>query len=438
MPLMAIGLGLGAIGGIFGSINSSNSQNQATQAASAASAGQQQLTQEQLAIYQQLLQQYNTNVQPLQGPLGSEYGDIEQILNPASQTLNYENALANPDAGTGYQETTLTDNVLNYLQNTGGTHAEQVADLATPVLESGMQGNSNLGQMTPGAISSLLSGGITGNNANPGVGASAVDYYLNQAQNGGINPLLMNNALGQQSTANARDINDIRNSMGGTSNIGALLQNQNLNNNQSTASLIAQMTGQSAQMETAAEGSALTAAQSTDAANNSATNQALTAADNEDNQTLEYIMSTLQAAGGLDAQTMSMLTGAQAMGSQAEQTQLNNLGTAQATTGSLLSQIQNYLAQGQAGATGVATGLAGAASQYGQSATAAASNAAAAAAGTNPFAGLGSSLSNYAAYKSATPTPAPTSLTGVGQQVADGSSATQAPYQMAGEGNLYG
>lgn len=434
-----LGAGLGALGSIFGSINSSNSQNEATQAAQQSSAAQNQISQQQLAIYQQLLQQYNQNVQPLQAPLGGEYESLLQSLNPQIVSDNYLNALQNPDQATGYDETDLNKQVLSYLQNPQATNAAATLGVEGQQLISGGQGQSNLGSVAPGAISGLLSGGLTGNASKPGVGASAVDYYLNQAQHGGINPLLINNALGQQSTSNARDINDIRNSMGGTSNIGALLENQNRNNSQSTAGLIAQLTGQSQQLETQAEGSALNAAQSTDAANNAATGQAVGTAGQLDQQNLQYMLAALQSAGGLDSQTMSMLTSAQQLGSNAEQTQLGNLGMANSTSQNLLAQIQNYIAQGQAGATGVASGLQGVGSQYGAAASGAAANAAAAAAAPNPFTGLGSSLINYSAPKNNA--VAPTSLLsgGGGSMAAAGKAGADAsaPYQMAGDGNLY-
>lgn len=420
MPIAAIGLGLGAIGGIFGSINSSNASNAATSAASQASAAQNQIDQQQLAIYQQLLQQYNTNVQPLQGQLGAEYQSAEDTATPGLSAYAND-ALLNPDAATGINVSGLTQNALNYDSDVNDTYASSVYGDEIGDMLQGASGESVLGSTGQQNINSLLSGGLTGNTANPGVGASAVNYYLNQAQNGGINPLLMNNALGQQSTANAQDINNIRNAMGGTSNIGALLQNQNLNNNQSTANLIAQLTGQSQQLETAAEGSALGAAQSVDQQSSANTLQATNLESSIDQEELQYQLAALQSAGSLDTQRSQMINGAQALGSAAQQTQLGNVTSADAQQNALLAQIQNYLAQGQAGATGVATGLQGIGTQYGNSASAAATNAAADASGANPFAGLGTLLQGYGAAKTAA-TPAPTSLTGVGQAGYNGGS----------------
>lgn len=398
MPLgiaALIGGGLGLAGSIFGSSQQSSAANNATNAASQATAAQQQLTQQQLAIYQQLLQQYNQNVQPLQGPLGSEYGSLLNTLNPTGTTQNAVGADTNPDQATGIPLQGLTGNALQYLSNPQDTLSQQVGGTLLPGLEGGAAGNTALGTLTPGAISSLLSGGVTGNGTSPGVGSAALQYYLNQAQNGGINPLLQQNALGQQQQGFDQQTADLRNSLGGETNINAVLGNVNTQDEQQRASLIAQMTGQSQQLENQAMGSAFSTGQAIDTQTNQGTEAALQAAGGLDAQSLQYALSALQSAGGLDAQTLQMLTGAQQLGSSAQQTQLGNLGNANTTTQNWLTQLQNYLAQGQAGATGVASGVGGVAGTYGGAATAAAGNAAslsAGAAANNPFTGLGNMI----------------------------------------------
>lgn len=404
--LGALGAGLSGIGSIFGSINSSNAQNNATAAAAQATQGQQQLTGEQLAIYQQLLQQYNQNAQPLQAPLSSQYGGLLAGDNSAAIAGADLNALGNPDAATGINVQGLTANALGYLSNPQNTTSQQIGQPIVSSLMSGASGNTNLGAETPGAISSLLSGGVTGTGSSPGVGADALNYYLNQAQNGGIDPTLQNNALRQQQTGFDTQLADVRNSIGGMSNIGAITGQMNTQDEQQRANLVAQMTGQSQQLRTGAMGSALSAAQGIDQQNNANTQTALGDAGNLDQQSLQYMLSALQSAGGLDAQTLQMLTGAQSMGSGQEQTDINNLNTAQSTNQSMLSQIQNYITQQQATAAGVAPGLQGVAQQYGNAAQTAAGNASAAANAPNPFAGLGSALSNY----SSTRTPQPTTV----------------------------
>jgi hypothetical protein len=399
--LGAAGAVLGGIGSIISAGDDASASKAATNAASQATAGQDQLTQQQLAIYQQLLQQYNQNVQPLQSGLGSQYAGLLGGDNSSSIAGADLNALQNPDSATGIDVSGLTSNALGYLSNPQATTSQQVGQ---PIVQSelaGAAGDTNLGAATPGAISSLLSGGVTGNGTSPGVGSTALNYYLNQAQNGGISQQLQQNALGQQQTGFDQNLADVRNSLGGTSNIGALTNQMTTQDEQARASLVAQMTGQSQQLETGAMGSALTAAQGIDNTTNANTQTALGDAGNLDTQSLQYMAQALQSAGGLDAQTLSMLTGAQSLGAGQEQTDIGNLNAAQSTNASLLAQIQNYLAQGQAGATGVATGLAGTAAQYGQAASTDANNAATLAGGSNPFSGLGTALANYAATSKA-------------------------------------
>jgi hypothetical protein len=402
--LPALGMGLSAIGGIIGSGQAASAQKAATNAAATATAGQQQLTQQQLAIYQQLLQQYNQNTQPLQSPLSQQYGGLLAGDNASGIASADLNALQNPDQATGINVNGLTGNALDYLSNPQDTTSQQIGQPIVSSLMAGGAGDTNLGKMTPDAIQSLLSGGVTGNGTGAGVGSTALGYYLDQAAHGGISQDLQNNALGQQSTANARNIGDIRNAMGGTSNIGALLNSQDLNNNQQTASLIAQLTGQSQQLRTGAMGSALSAAHGIDQATNQNTQSALNDAGNLDAQSLQYMINALQSAGGLDAQKLQMLTGAQTLGSGQQQTDLTNLNAAQSTNESMLAQIQNYLSQGQAGATGVAAGLQGVAGEYGAGAAAAAKNAALGATMPNPFTGLGNSISAYANRPQTAPT----------------------------------
>lgn len=492
----AVPAGLGLVGSIVGNNSANHAQQQAQQAAQQATDGQNALTQQQMALYQAMLGDYQKNYQPLEPGLAAQMGgqlgslDMGQLL----QQFLGANMPGQTDAATGIPVQQTLQDVVSYLNNPGGTLSglNGVGGETLAGMQRGAAGGSNLGQitpqmiqqmlgsaagaqgvggqvmqglsqptnlqaLTPGVQQGLLSGGVTGGSPGaPGTGAQALSFYGGEMQNG-LDPAVVNSAMGQQQVGFDRQLADVRNMLGGRSNIGAIMSDIGMQDEQSRAQLLSSLaaqnqgvrqqgaaglfgTGQAMDSQSAqrmiqalAAGGQLDAqtaqnllsqygvAQGNNQMAQGAAQGALGAAGGLDQQQLQYLLGAQQTAGGIDAQTMQMLTQAYQLAQQGQNQVLGNFGNAYGAGNTALGNVQNYVGQGRNFLPGVASGIGGIADTYGQRAGQAAGNAAASAsqaAATNPFSSLGSILANAPQFGSSGFGGAPTSGYGYGANTA--------------------
>lgn len=330
------------ISNILGSLDGANNQTHqgdiaAGNATNASNAQNQLIQQNLLPIYNQLLQNYNQNDQPLQGGTASQFGGELGNMNMGGSLGTAQNALMSPggtDAFSGLNESQVLDNDLNYLQNTGGTNLSSIGGNAMDMLATGAQIGPTQQQ-----------------------GQTALGFFNNEAQQG-LSPATMGASINQYDNSSQQQINSMRNQLGsGMPNQAGSLSDLGEQQFAGRANLESQMAGQNQGFQNTAMQNAFSTAQGMDTTNQN------------------MLQGATNIAGSLDQQQQQMMGQATATGQNAQQTDLSNMLQGMGLDQNSMTQLMQYLNMGQSGLTGATSGIQGLANQYGQAATGAAGQA---------------------------------------------------------------
>lgn len=346
--------------GLIGSLIGSGQQSHANDAANQAAQGQNQINQELMGIYNQILTLFNQNYAPLQQPLTGQLG---QTLSGAGAQVpgdisSYLSALMDPSqvakitgidstgaaagafgqlTGAGASAGSDIQKALAYYMNPQGTNASSAfgqtqdifnnnvlpaqfnawatAQQAPATAQSGISAEQGaLGAIDPlvNYGNSALSGPVAQQsgqtldylkdpNATKLSGAfPGIESLLSSTMQHGMDPNLISQALHQNDIQSQQQLSTIRNQMGaGLPNEAGTIKDITGQEFASNADLLAKMTGQSQGLE-------LSAAQGLQGA-----------AGGLDSQTMSMLTSALSSAGYTQDQIMQMFQGA-ASGAQAQ------------------------------------------------------------------------------------------------------------------------
>lgn len=310
--------------------NSQNAANQAT-------AGQNALIQGALLpAYNQLMQNYQQNYMPLQGPMSQQMQSL--LGGNATPQLSQLSALmsANPallQQMTGINALGTGQNAVNYFSNPGAT-LSGLGGIGGTVLGSEL-GPTNLGAVTPAALSQFL-----------------------QTSQQGLSPQTIGAALNTQQAATQQNINSMRNSLGaGMPNVAGLTKDLNLQGLQGLTGTESQLAGMNQNVQ------------------RQGMLDALSTATGLDSQTLQRMLAAESTAGAMDQQTANYLQQANQIAQGANQGAFGNLSSGLNMQQGLLGDLQNYLGQGINSLLGGTGGISQIANLYGAGANQAAQNA---------------------------------------------------------------
>lgn len=352
-----------------GAINAA--QNSANQAAH----GENQLIQNALLpIYNSMLQSWNQYYAPMQGGVAGEMGSLlggNQLPNVSSTSTLADMFPQMRDALTGIPMSSLSNELMNYYMNPGGT-LSGLNGVGGQALSTYLDPNTNLASVTPGVMSYF---GNPQDTNLAGVSPGAESFFANEAMNG-LSPTTIASALNPMDAQVDQQINTMRNSLGSaTPNVAGLAEDMNLQGLQSKAGLLSSLGGMNQQFQNQGVENLLGTAGNLDTQTANMFSMLPQLAGGLDAQTMQRMAAALQTAGGMDQQTMDMLNQAYNIGNQQQGLGMNYLGNAENTQQGLLSDIFNYIGQGRNMLPGAASGIQNLANLYGNAAGSAANQA---------------------------------------------------------------
>jgi hypothetical protein len=298
-----------SLGDIVGGAASGAGAIEQGMASQTAANSQSKMNDQTMQALQSLLGSYNSSYAPALGPTGSDVtaeasgaGSQANGLASLFQSLGADPAMI--QQLTGINANAGTQALTNYASNPGQTQ---------------------LGQIAPGAIGQMMNTGGT-NLAGANQGLSS--FYQNEQKNG-INPQTANNAQDQLQQGYNQAVSNVNANAQPGQNTNA--QQQDMFNSllSQKTNLAGNLAGQSQQfMNQGAQGVAQTAG-------------------GLDSQTMSMLMNALQSSGMLNSATLGNLQAGSQAGQSANQTALGNVGSASSSSQNAIDQAMNFIGQGR-------------------------------------------------------------------------------------------